>query len=34
MRERVLDCDVSKEYIVLHDGGQAYKLSLENFRVF
>jgi hypothetical protein len=23
--ERVLGCDVSKDYIILHDGSQAYK---------
>jgi transposase len=32
MREKVLGCDVSKDYIILHDGSQAYKLSLENFK--
>jgi len=32
MQERVLGCDVSKDYIILHDGSQAYKLSLENFK--
>ncbi len=32
MLERVLGCDVSKDYIILHDGSQAYKLSLENFK--
>jgi hypothetical protein len=32
MRERVLGCDVSKDYIILHDGSQAYKLILENFQ--
>jgi hypothetical protein len=25
MKERVLGCDVSKDYIILHDGSQAYK---------
>jgi hypothetical protein len=29
---KVLGCDVSKDYIILHDGSQAYKLSLENFK--
>jgi hypothetical protein len=32
MKEKVLGCDVSKDYIILHDGSQAYKLSLENFK--
>jgi hypothetical protein len=32
MKERVFGCDVSKDYIILHDGSQAYKLSLENFQ--
>jgi len=32
MEQKVLGCDVSKDYIILHDGGQAYKLSLENFQ--
>jgi hypothetical protein len=32
MKERVLGCDVSKDYIILHDGSQAYKLSIENFK--
>jgi transposase len=35
MKERVFGvfgCDVSKDYIILHDGSQAYKLSLENFK--
>jgi transposase len=32
MKERVLGCDVSKDYIILHDGSQAYKFSLENFK--
>ncbi len=32
MRKRVFSCDVSKDYIILHDGSQAYKLSLENFK--
>jgi transposase len=32
LKERVLGCDVSKDYIILHDGSQAYKLSLENFK--
>jgi len=32
IQERVLGCDVSKDYIILHDGSQAYKLSLENFK--
>ncbi len=32
MREKVFGCDVSKDYIILHDGSQAYKLSLENFK--
>jgi len=31
MKEKVLGCDVSKDYIILHDGSQAYRLSLENF---
>jgi hypothetical protein len=31
MSQKVLGCDVSKDYIILHDGGQAYKFSLENF---
>jgi hypothetical protein len=25
MEQRVLGCDVSKDYIILHDGSQAYK---------
>ena len=29
---KVLGCDVSKDYIILHDGSQAYKLNLENFK--
>jgi hypothetical protein len=35
MKEKVFGCDVSKDYIILiilHDGSQAYKLSLENFK--
>jgi transposase len=32
MEQRVLGCDVSKDYIILHDGSQAYKLNLENFQ--
>ncbi len=32
MKERVFGCDVSKDYIILHDGSQAYKLSLENIK--
>jgi transposase len=32
MKEKVLGCDVSKDYIILHDSSQAYKLSLENFK--
>jgi hypothetical protein len=32
MKEKVLGCDVSKDYIILHGGSQAYKLSLENFK--
>jgi transposase len=32
MEQKVLGCDVSKDYIILHDGGQAYKLSIENFK--
>jgi transposase len=32
MKEKVLGCDVSKDYIILHDGNQAYKLTLENFK--
>jgi len=32
MKEKVFGCDVSKNYIILHDGSQAYKLSLENFK--
>jgi hypothetical protein len=25
MKEKVFGCDVSKDYIILHDGSQAYK---------
>ncbi len=25
MKEKVLGCDVSRDYIILHDGSQAYK---------
>ncbi|MFZ8863285.1 MAG: hypothetical protein ACO2PP_22645 [Thermocrinis sp.] len=32
MKAKVFGCDVSKDYIILHDGSQAYKLSLENFK--
>jgi len=32
MRAKVFGCDVSKDYIILHDGSQAYKLSLDNFK--
>ena len=32
MREKVFGCDVSKDYIILHDGSQAYRLSLENIK--
>lgn len=32
MKEKVFGCDVSKDYIILHDGSQAYKLSLDNFK--
>jgi hypothetical protein len=32
MEQKVLGCDVSKDYIILHDGGQAYKFNLENFQ--
>jgi hypothetical protein len=32
MKEKVFGCDVSKDYIILHGGSQAYKLSLENFK--
>ena len=28
MKEKVFGCDVSKDYIILHDGSQAYKLRL------
>jgi len=27
MKEKVFGCDVSKDYIILHDGSQAYKLE-------
>ena len=32
MKEKVFGCDTSKDYIILHDGSQAYKLNLENFK--
>jgi len=32
MGTKVFGCDVSKDYIILHDGSQAYKLNLENFQ--
>ena len=28
MEQKVLGCDVSKDYIILHDGSQAYKKAV------
>jgi len=28
MKGKVFGCDASKDYIILHDGSQAYKLRL------